>query len=116
MVKRTGPTNENLRSLIKKMKKSSNFWKAIAKDLERPRRIRRQVNLSRINRCTKKGETIIVPGKVLSSGELKHNLKIIALDASEAAKQKIKASGSELINIKDFFESNKPTKGVKIIG
>jgi large subunit ribosomal protein L18e len=117
MVKRTGPTNENLRSLINNLKKEKmGFWRAIAKNLEKPRRIRRTVNLSRINRNTKKGDKVIIPGKILGSGELSHDLTIIALEFSEAAKLKIKKSGSDLISIRDFYESKKPVKGVRIIG
>ncbi len=117
MVKRTGPSNEHLMALIKELKKQkTSFWSRMARELEKPSRIRRAVNLSRINRNTKKGETVIVPGKVLGSGELNHALKIIAYTASEQAKKKIKESKSELISINEFLNSKKPTKKVRIIG
>ena len=54
MVKRTGPTNIHLRKLIDLIKsQKSAFWKAVALNLSRPSRIRRVINLSRINRLTK---------------------------------------------------------------
>lgn len=117
MVKRTGPTNEHLRALVKDLKKQKiGFWKRIAQELEKPRRIKRQVNLSRIDRNTKKGEIVIIPGKILGAGELTHNLRIIAYSVSEVAKKKIKESKSELMDIEEYLSSKKPTKEVRIIG
>ncbi len=90
MAKRTGPTNIHLKELIIELKKNSishnsNLWKRIAKELSKPTRVRRIVNLSRINRHTKENENIIVPGKVLASGDLDHKLTIAAWQFSEQA-------------------------------
>ena len=75
MVKRTGPTTLELINLIRELKKTStknkvNIWKRVALDLERPTRIRRTVNLYKIDKYAKPGETALVPGKVLSLGSL----------------------------------------------
>lgn len=60
MVKRTGPTNIHLRKLIDLLSsQESGFWKAIAKNLSKPTRIRREINLSQINRVTSPKEVII---------------------------------------------------------
>jgi len=72
-MKRTGPTNMQMAELIKELKRiaaieDAAIWKRVAEELERPTRSRRVVNLSRINRFCNNDETIIVPGKVLSSG------------------------------------------------
>lgn len=114
MVRRTGPTDINLRKLISKMK--GKFWKRIASDLNKPRRIRRAVNLSRINRYSKDGETIIVPGKILSSGVLEHKINLCAWAVSKTAEEKIKKSGSKIIKIENLLKENPKGKGVKIIG
>jgi len=74
MVKRTGPQNLELQGLIRDLRKLGtkekvNLWKRVAKDLERPTRIRRKVNLYTIEKVLRKDEIAIVPGKVLSLGE-----------------------------------------------
>ncbi|MDP2749216.1 MAG: 50S ribosomal protein L18e, partial [Nanoarchaeota archaeon] len=78
---RTGPSNQNLRKLIIDLKKlsieqSADIWKRIADDLERATRNRRLVNLSRINRYAAANETLIVPGKVLASGDITFKINI----------------------------------------
>lgn len=117
MVKRTGPTNIQLRSLIDLLNKQKiPFWKAVAKELSKPSRIRRTVNLSRISRSTEPKETIIIPGKVLSSGELSHQVTIAALNFSKTALDKISKAKSISMSINELFDKNKSGKGVRIIG
>ena len=72
--------NNQLTSLIIELKKQSiqnkvNIWKRIASDLEGPTAKRRVVNLSRINRYAKANDIVVVPGKVLSMGEINKKLK-----------------------------------------
>jgi len=121
MTKRTGPTNIHLKELIIELKKNSishnsNLWKKIAEELSKPTRKRRIVNLSRINRHTKENENIIVPGKVLSSGELDHKLTIAAWQFSNNALDKIKKSNSKAILISELIKENPKGKGIRIIG
>lgn len=120
-MKRTGPTNPVMQKLIEELKKTSNtektgIWKKIAQDLEKPTRIRRSVNLSKINRYSKAKETIIVPGKVLGSGELDHELTIAAFSFSEGAKQRITKSKGKPITIIELMKQNPKGKDIKIIG
>jgi large subunit ribosomal protein L18e len=115
-MKRTGSDNPHLTKLIHDLKKLSldqkvKIWKRIAEDLERPTRIRREVNLMDLNRHTKANETVIVPGKVLANGELNHKLKVAAFRFSEKAKEKL-----ESMTIRQLMESNPKGKGVRIIG
>ena len=93
-MKPTGPSNQQLKTLIQELKKkaiidSSPFWKRIAVDLERPTRNRRAVNLSRLNRFTKENETVIVPGKVLASGDMNHKITVVAYAFSDGAMEKL---------------------------
>jgi len=117
MTKRTGPTNLELQNLIKSLKKLStkeevNIWKRIAKDLEKPTRQRRKVNLYKIDKHTREGEIAIVPGKVLSLGELNKKITVAAYQFSDAAKKKIEKS----ISITELMKSNPKGKKVRIIG
>lgn len=120
-MKRTGPTNQYLNELITELKKKASvdgtvFWKRIATDLEKPTRQRRVVNLSRIDRHTKQGEIIVVPGKVLSDGELNHSLTIAAWQFSQKALDKINDKKAKAITIQELMKTNIKGKRVRIIG
>lgn len=121
MVKRTGPTNLQLQQLIRELKKKSiedkvGLWKRIAVDLEKPTRQRRIVNISRINRFCNDNETIVVPGKVLSEGELSKKVNIAAFSFSESAKDKIEKASAQLMTIQELMKKNPKTSEVRIIG
>lgn len=68
------------------------------------------INLYELESKMKKGsnELILKGYKILANGELKQKIKITASDASEAAKKKIKTSGSELILLNKKEKSEKP--------
>ena len=78
-------------------------------------RRRRVVNLSRIQRFAKENESIIIPGKVLSTGDLSKKVNVTALSFSESAKEKIKKAGGSAQEIREIL--SKPIdKGMRIIG
>ena len=120
MAKRTGPENTELINLIEELKQLSykqkvNIWKTIAKELERPTRQRRIVNLERINRVCKNNESIIVPGKVLASGDLDKKLTIAAFQFSEQAVNKINEKG-KAITTQELIKINPKGSKLRIIG
>lgn len=119
MVKRTGPTNPYLKQLIEKLKKKSielnaPIWKEIAAKLRKPTRKRIEVNLSKIERYAENGETVLVPGVVLSSGKLTKSVDVAAWKFSPAATEKIKDKG-KVLTIEDLLEENPKGSNVKII-
>ena len=118
---RTGPTNPQLRSLIQELKQKAhqddvNVWSRIAFDLEKPTRQKRIVNLSRINRYTKKDDVVIVPGKVLSSGDIEHPLTIAAWRYSEGALTKLQKIKARVLSISELLKENPKGEKIKIIG
>jgi len=96
------------------VKNEANIWRRVAEILEKPSRQRVRVNLSRINRYTKEGDIVIVPGKVLGSGTLDHSVTVAAWNFSENAYKKISKIG-KVITIKKLLEENPKGSGVKII-
>ena len=119
-MKRTGPTNQHLAGLIQELRKKANehkslIWKRLADDLARPTRQRRIVNLYKLNKHTKEGETIIVPGKVLGVGELNHKLTVAAWSFSGNAFEKINKVG-KAIPIADLIKESPKGKKIRIIG
>jgi large subunit ribosomal protein L18e len=120
VTKRTGPTNIIIRKTIRELKKAANknkapIWDYVAELLNRPTRLRYEVNISIINRHTKPGDIVVVPGKVLGAGKLDHPVTVAAIAFSEQALQKIKAAGGRAIHILHLIEENPRGSNVKII-
>jgi len=119
-MKRTGPTNPYLKQLIEELKKNSRemkapIWLAVAEKLERPRRKRVEVNLSRIQRYSQPNETIVVPGVVLGSGELKKQVRVAAWRFSESARKKIEEAGGKCLSNLELVKENTKGSNVKIL-
>jgi large subunit ribosomal protein L18e len=114
------PKNQIDERLIRKLReesyKGSAIWKKVADDLNVPTRERKIVNLSRINRFASENEVIVVPGKVLASGELGRKVTIAASRFSEGSIEKIKSSGSSAMSIEELMKKNPSGKGIRIIG
>ncbi|MGQ4891356.1 MAG: 50S ribosomal protein L18e [Candidatus Njordarchaeia archaeon] len=120
MTVKTKSTNVQLHTLIRtlKMKSKENnakIWRYLVEILEKPKRKRVAVNISKINRYSEKGETVVVPGKVLGTGELKHPVTVAAFKFSLSAKEKIIKAGGKTITITELLESNPSGSGVKIL-
>ena len=119
MVKRTGPTNYQLKSLLEDLETvrlKSNFWKRVIKDLTKPARQRRVINIYKIDKYAKEGETILVPGKVLSVGEIAKKVNVAALNFSEDAQKKIVQADGKVMSIRELYEQNPEGKKVRILG
>jgi len=112
--------NEQLKELINTLKKQSieqksNFWKRIALELERPTRQHRVVNLSKIEHYASDNDVVIVPGKLLSGGELTKKVTIVAYAYSRKTAEKI-GSTANVISIEDALKKYPNGKNIKIIG
>jgi len=100
----------------KSFENKSKFWKAVAENLNRSRRKRFEVNLNRLEKHGKANETIVVPGIVLGSGEIKKKLVVAALRFSGKAKGKIEKSGGKCLTMEELLEKNPKGKGIRIMG
>jgi large subunit ribosomal protein L18e len=111
--------NERLKELINSLKKQSieqktNVWKRIALELERPTRHHRIVNLSKIEHHANDDDIVIIPGKLLSGGELNKNVTIAVYSYSRKALEKM--SKGNIISIEDAMKKYPNGKNLKIIG
>ncbi|MEK6833360.1 MAG: 50S ribosomal protein L18e [Nanoarchaeota archaeon] len=95
--------------------KKNDAWVGIAGILSGPRRNRICINLEKISKNSKAGETIVIPGKVLSQGEIDKKIKIVALNFSEKAKEKLLSAKCEVVSILNEMKLNPSAKGIKII-
>jgi len=115
------PTNPELINLVRSLRKKAReseaeIWRVVAGHLSNSRRRRITVNLSKINRYTEKGQTVVVPGKVLGAGEMDHSLNIAAFVFSEQARSKILESKGKCMSIPELMDKNPKGSRVKIIG
>jgi large subunit ribosomal protein L18e len=107
----------NTITILKKASKSKDkaIWKALAEELDKPKRRRVAVNLSRINRHTENGQIVAIPGKVLASGLLDHSVKVAAFDFSDMAKKKIKLAKGDYMSLTELLDSGIEPSKIKIM-
>jgi large subunit ribosomal protein L18e len=105
-------TIKALRSASKKRNEA--IWAKLADELDKPKRRRITVNISDINRHSKSGEIVAIPGKVLASGSLGHPVIVAANAFSEMAKKKIEYAEGSAIRLLDLLEGTKPS-AIKIL-
>lgn len=120
MVKRTGPTNPYLKKLIEELrgqsfKNKTPIWKDVAERLNKPRRSKIEINLSRLDGIVDDGDVVVVPGNVLGDGELNKKITVAAWRFSPSAQEKIKKSKSKIMTIDELMKENPKGSGVKIL-
>jgi large subunit ribosomal protein L18e len=103
-----------LRNTLKKNRVP--IWRAVIKELSRSRSNRRQVNIGQLAQVTKDKEVVIVPGKILGSGEISHKLTIWCFTISEVATRKILNAGGKILSLDSLVKKYPDGKGVRIIG
>ena len=101
-------TDSELVETIKLAKKSN---PEIAALLAAPTRKRIALNLDEISKKIKEEKIVIVPGKVLGNGQVDKKIKIIALNFSASAIEKLKKSKCEIKTINEELKHNKKVEG-----
>ncbi|MBU2496669.1 MAG: 50S ribosomal protein L18e [Nanoarchaeota archaeon] len=109
--KKANPRLKSLIILLKKQK--TDFWLTVAKELSKPKRKSTRVNLFKIDKIAKTNDTLVIPGKVLSYGDITKQVKIAAFSFSEEAKRKLKLAGCKIMKIDDLIKN--PEKNMRII-
>ena len=92
------------------------IWRALQDELAGPRANRREINVRRLAEITKADEVVVVPGKVLGTGNLGHKLTVCAFSISETAAKKIIDSGGRVIAFDDLINNHPDGRGVRLIG
>lgn len=117
---KTGNKNEQLMELLQLLKKTAiennaAVWKRVASDLEKPTRQRRVVNIFKLEKYCDDNDMIVVPGKVLGTGDLKKKVTVAAYTFSGQALDKINAKGKAM-SIKEMVEKNPQGKKIRLMG
>ena len=114
-------TNAQLVDTINQLKAHSRdtgsaVWRDVALRLSKSRKNWAQPNLSRVSRYAPEGATILVPGKLLGSGELTNGHTIAAYSVSNGAREKIEAAGGRIMTYGELMNENPSGTGVVILG
>lgn len=114
-------TNQIVQRLAYDLKKASQsndapIWLKLSKLALKPSRARRTVNLNKIAQLTKDGDVVVVPGKVLGTGNISHKITLCSFSISNAAASKVIESGGKISSFEDMTKQFPTGKGVTLLG
>jgi large subunit ribosomal protein L18e len=112
-IRATDPRRKRLIHDCRKTKRS--FWKNVSAFLLKSRSSRATVNLGKIDKYTEANDTVLVPGKVLSSGELTHPITLAAFSFSKKAFKKVEKVGGTFIFIEELMKRNPTGSKIKLL-
>lgn len=118
---KTSKTNPHLNRVVEELRAVSRetgaaVWRDVAERLERSRKDRYEVNVSRLARYASEGEQLVVPGVLLATGEISVPVTVAAFRASEAARRKVEAAGGKAVSLLELAVQNPKGRGVRIMG
>lgn len=90
-------------------------WLKFAKILSQSTRKHSSVNLEEIDKQTSLGDTVLIPGKVLSVGDITKKIRICSFGISKEALERLTKTKSEWVSILDEIKKNPKAEGLKII-
>ena len=107
--------NPILIETLRAAKKTGNeLWIRVAGILSGPRRTRIAINLDEIEALTSEGDSVVIPGKILSQGEISKKIAVIAFAFSEKTREKLLKTKSHAISILEEIKKNPDAKGLRI--
>lgn len=108
-------TRKRLLNALRKAGVQRPVWKRVREILSGASRREPSVNLYRLSRLTKKGDVVVVPGKLLGVGSLSHPLTVAYVDASKPALLGLKQSQSQAVPLEAFLKDHANEKHIKIV-
>ena len=113
-----GPTNQHTKQLIIELEqlavsKKAPIWKKCAYILSKPTRQRPEVNLYKIS--ASKAKVVVVPGTVMSIGQLESAVTVAAFKFTSQAKEKIQNAKGKAITISELAKANPTGKDIVIL-
>jgi large subunit ribosomal protein L18e len=122
MVKRTGPTSKPTKALVQALEKHSAkqkkaVFETIAEGLNAPTRMRAEVNLHHLQKMAEKNKDkiLVVPGKILGTGEISVAVEVAAFSFSASAKEKISAAKGKVHTLRELMDKNVPANKLVLV-
>lgn len=97
-------------------KNNAPIWEKLAELALKPTRAKRILNLGQIDKFASENDVIIVPGKILGTGNLTHKITLCSFSISSTVAKKIAQSGGKILDMSQIIKNHPTGKGVKIIG
>ncbi len=114
-------TNQLVLQMAKELKGASKknnspIWSKLAELALKPSSARRVVNVGHIEKFAKNNDVVVVPGKVLGTGNMSHKITLCSFSISNTGAKKILQSGGKILSFSELIKMNPTGKGVIIIG
>jgi len=106
--------NPEIVETILKAKKNEK-WLEVSRILSSPRSRKISINLEKIEKETKEGDTVVIPGKVLGEGDITKKIRVAALSFSGEAEKKLKEKNGEIVTILEEIKVNPKAEGIRIL-
>ncbi len=91
------------------------IWRKLGDRLARGKRKRVVLNVGQLARLSDKGDVVAVPGKVLGTGDIKHQVTVAAYSFSPQAAQKITRSGGKCLSLLQLADEHPLGTKVKVL-
>jgi large subunit ribosomal protein L18e len=114
-------TNQLVIQMVKELKGASKknnapIWSRLAELALKPSSARRTINIGQIDKFVKDSDVIVVPGKVLGTGNISHKITLCSFSMSTTGAKKVLQSGGKILSFSELIKSHPTGKGVIIIG
>ncbi|MGI0065722.1 MAG: 50S ribosomal protein L18e [Nitrosotalea sp.] len=114
-------TNQIVIQMVKTLRGASKknnapIWERLADLALKPTRAKRTMNLGQLDKFVADNDVIVVPGKVLGTGNLSHKITLCSFSISTTGAKKVTQSGGKILDISEIIKNHPTGKGVKIIG
>ena len=97
-------------------KNNAPIWLKLAELALKPSRSRRVINLGQLDKFVNDNDVVVVPGKVLGTGNISHKITLCSFSISTTGAKKVTQSGGKLVDFTHLIKNHPTGKGVKIIG
>ena len=97
-------------------KNNAPIWSRLAELALKPSSARRTINIGQIDKFVKDNDVIVVPGKVLGTGNISHKITLCSFSMSTTGAKKVLQSGGKILSFSELIKSHPTGKGVVIIG
>ena len=94
--------------------KKKDAWNDVAGILAGSRRNHVNPNLEELEKIADGKSVIVIPGKVLSQGEITKKCKVVAMGFSEKAREKLLKAGCEVLTLLEEIKKNPEAKGIRV--
>ena len=97
-------------------KNNAPIWLKLSKLALKPSRSRRVINLGQLDKFVNDNDVVVVPGKVLGTGNISHKITLCSFSISTTGAKKVTQSGGKLVDFTHLIKNHPTGKGMKIIG